>query len=650
MSVKKSSKSLLDRLLLFNSPYDKEALEDIRMKLLEQMKTAQTPGKPDGFSHYLNQMSVLKKEIDQVIIDDDKLLDDEYWSRGSQKDIYWKKESPWLEKSFEHKKWLRLRKHPSGVKTITDILAKETTVDKFIGDSQHMTIQQLIIFKTFLLTYFKNDERLWPVELNMDFSFLNTREKEQEKNQNQSYKDQLKTLFKSALSGAGPFVLKILQQINTSNSSKVEGGLKVSELAEDIFSTVPGLTEKESKFVVNSFQIDKTYIEKMNPKLLGSASIAETHITQAPEKYDYPPGTPTKVILKFIKPLYAYFFMCECNFLLTSAWKYITIAAKGDKKYIKQCRKLMMFFIGEFMKEFDYMGEFNNTILGYQNYNEENGIIKSILAVDCVVDPFPVLILSMAKGNTVDNLLKKTSDIEKDQVVQLYKYLDQLITKWFKITLWGSGFFHADLHPGNVMADDVPELFIIDYGSCGILTKRQQCLLITSMIISGQFWQIPLDQFNTLENQKKHQKNIETSKKFVKVIWEVCEVYDYTHAHLQHISEKILNYKKGLYYNYMFLDIIKYSDDIGTCSNNAVLLFGRALAYLGDLMKAVVDKCDDKNLCPVWWQIDSIIKTNLIAHPHQLVLFLTKGRVCTEDKAITLRKEKEEEKRQKNKQ
>lgn len=584
-------------------------LERMRMQIIEEMKKK-------TFDHYLKQMYKFRDESNNVLHSDSKILDDNYWTKPGSlcENPYWTKQSPELKSIF------KLDKSRSGTVTISTKLLSEKYVEQLIGTADWMTIQQKILFKTMILTYFKSNIRLLPIHLNMDFTFL----KAKSKTSALPALEQVKNLFKSLLSGAGPFILKILQQINTSNDSKIDGKISVSDITKDIFSMVPPLTKQETEFVLGSFNIDESYVTEPNykPKVLGSASIAETHKTFS-KKYDQ------KAVLKFIKPIYAYYFLCELNFLLSDAWKEIRIQSKGDEKHIKQCRKLLLFFANEFIKEFDYFGEYINTTIGFKIYNRPEDYVSSIVALECSINPFPVLVLSYVDGKSVDSSVGESS---KSELVTMYKHVDNLVKTWFKNTLWGNGFFHADLHPGNLIVDKSGIVNVIDFGSCGILSKTEQCAMITAMVISGQFVNMEKSKHNTEAGREAFEKNLKVSEKFVKAIWNVCHVKNYSSLHLKEVARKIVDLRfgdlsEGLNFSTLFLDIIKYSDDIGLCTNSPVLLFGRACAYIGSLMKRIEGKCNDVDVCPVWG-VDGIIQSNLIRHPGQLARFFTKGSVC----------------------
>ena len=628
--------SFLKKILGFISPFDVSKLQDVRTTILQEMKDK-------TFDYYLEKMKKINEEIDLIIGDDEKIIDDDYWEKHGQEETFWQKESPELNSIYKTQKLKRLGLvEPSGVTSLGSIFLTDKAVKKLVGEAEWMTAQQLILFRTIMSLYFKNNIKLWPVHLNMDLSFIKTQDKvksslfnnsNNNNNNNTNNKnddetdsrssrvivvDKVKLLFKSMLAGSGPFILKILQQINSNNNNTVKD-MKVADLTSDIFSNVPGLTESERDFVVSNFAIDSSYIDDMNPKMLGSASIAEAHVTFSKEHN-------TKAVMKFVKPMYAYYFLCEINFILTDIWKNLTRFADNNTTHILQCRKLLMFLVREFSKEFDYEGEFNNTVIGYEIYNEPMGPIKSMVAIEVKVNPFPVLIMEYVEGKALDKILNnpKTS---KEEYVVLYNNILILFSLWMKRTLWGkAGFFHSDLHPGNIIVDQKGDFNIIDYGSCGMLTKRQQCVMITAMMVSGQFQHLTTYELKTTKGQRIHEKNLKVSKKFVQLIWQICEVHGYKKTHLDDVAEKILIYGR-LNFVQLFLEIVEISDNIGECTNNPVLLFGRGVAYVGNLLDSIIKKCNNQELCPDF-KIKDLIKSALLKHPTQLISFFAKGRVC----------------------
>ena len=622
-----------------NSPFTLDKLYEIRMNILEIMKEKTT-------SYYLDKLQNITSEINKVIINDDFILQDNYWD-SIFKGTFWMTEYPQLKQSYTEKNIQRLSLfNPTGVISIIEKFVDEI-VDKIIGDSSWMTIQQQILFRSIISNYFKNHEKLWPIHLNMDLIYLKTTQKINKliKKGRKIEKINIEDLLlKSALSGSGTFILKMLQQLHN-NVNKTQN-TSLFKITSDVFNNVPTLTKDELSFVMNSLNIEPSYKNKMDLKPLGSASIAQTHTTFS-DKHNM------KAVIKIIKPMYLFYFLCECEYLLTKVWSTISeytkemiekIGESQDKQilYTKQARKILLFFIRDFIKEFDYYGEFVNTTIGYKE-NQKNNYpqIHSAIALDQVTDPFPVLILQSVSGTTLDNALK--SNLSKKNLSTIITNVNVLISDWYKNTLWGSGFFHADLHPGNIMVNEGGELFIIDYGSCGYITKKQQCLLISTMILSGQITFLPEtpnpnlnpNDKNDMINWKIHENNVKVCKKFVKLIWEVCDVMSYSEEHLDFVSESIMKYfpDRPIAYSELFIGVVKKSENIGSCTNNPIIFFGRALIYLGMIMLTLSEKCKEHNVCKPNWTMDAIISKNIIKNFAQVWNgsawnFLTKGRVC----------------------
>lgn len=600
-----------DWAILFNAPFSIPDMEIIRMRILQEMGSK-------GFSHYLDQMKLLQTEMDDIFTNETKLLDDEYWSRSICKDTYWEVESPWLATDYYNPKkaWRLWLAEPTGVSTLTTLFFTDSQAQLLLGDAYWMTVQQKILFRSIIGTYYNNNKRLWPVHLNMDYVY------KQISSDSQASKGVFFNILRSALAGSGTFILKILQQINTANETKL-GDAKITELAESVFGSVPGLTPAESQYLRARLQIRPEFVENMNPHILGSASLAEAHFTSAMVR-----GVKLDAVLKFVKPLYAYLFLCECNYLLTTVWQQIAITARAlpdidatqADVYVKQCRLLLMFFVGEFSKEFDYEQEFVNTTVGYPIYNQPSRHLRSIVAIEVAVNPFPALVLQRVNGKTLDSLLKDETDPGTVAIARkLYPWIVNLNAVWFANTLWGNGFFHSDLHPGNAMlAGDY--LYSIDFGSTGVLNPKQQCKIITAMLLSSKLY------FTANKTPAQERENVINIGKFVYVILELCEVKDIRFEDVEKITVKMIR-KNELWFSTMFLYVIAQAPDIGACSHNAVLMFGRGAAYLGSMLRKIVTLCGDPTKYPLL-EAKDLVTPNLIRRPWQLVRFATSGKAC----------------------
>ena len=601
------SSFLLNAMFKLKAPFSEEGLLNMRFQILKYMKEKK-------FNYFIDQMDTIRQEIEKLT--NEQIIDDNYWLIRFP-EPYWQRDFPYLDTLFKNQNVFYKSSEPN-MTLMTTMFMNELHAENLLGGTSWMTVQQQMLFKTIIMTYFKKNRRLWPIHLNMDMTFIQSQKKilNNPVNRNTTQNNNiLQTLCRSLLSGSGPFILKILQQINSSTNNKIAQNISVSEITRDIFDNVPGLTPAELDFVCSSLDIPQSYLTNMDPAILGSASIAEIHKTYSDE-YQMP------AVLKFIKPIYAFFFMCEVDYLLTDAWKMLSHYCNNNQTHLIQCRKLLMFFIKEFMREFDYYNEYVNTTMGYVIYNKPNQNLCSVTALQCSVNPFPVLILNYIEGSSIVSLL----NTPKINILEIHKMVTNLLTVWFKETLWGSGFFHSDMHLGNLLLDfKNSKLYTIDFGSCGVLNQQEQCAMITAMIISSKFIQAT----SKLSVEKRKKQNIKIAIEFVRTIWSVCNVTTYTQKHLHDIAIKIINKqtdnKNGILFSSLFLDIIEYSDNIGTCNNSAVLLFGRACAYIGDIMSRIENQCGSN--CPMW-NLKNVISSQLIYHPMQLIKFYTTKTIC----------------------
>ena len=79
-----------------------------------------------------------------------------------------------------------------------------------------------------------------------------------------------------------------------------------------------------------------------------------------------------------------------------------------------------------------------------------------------------------------DELAKKLEQLTKRQV-----YLADLVEQWVTEGIFGQGFYHGDLHAGNMLIDD-DGLTVIDFGNATTLTEKQQAEL-TRMVAAAAY-------------------------------------------------------------------------------------------------------------------------------------------------------------------
>ena len=632
------------RFIQFSSPFSIPEMENMRIRLMEEMINK-------SFGYYMKQMKDLVQAMKYILDDPDLahkdklILDDDYWVKHHRmSEPYWIQESPWLKDMFSGK-FYQLYNNKGKIISLTTSKLNRGVIKHFLGDPFWMTAQQKIFFRAMILTYYRYDIRLWPIHINIDYTFQKSLQSvSKKKNNTWQIKKLLKkkgsqelnymgrvivSLVKSALSGSGPFILKVLQQVNTSNTMDFNG-VKVADITGDVFSNVPGLIPQEVELLKNNLGVRKEFIDNMDPKILGSASISETHRTHDNQGH--------QAVIKIIKPIYAYYFLCEINFLLTTVWKMLreeTMEETSDpvrqQIFLLQTRKFLMYITQEFVKEFDYTSEFIHTTLGYRIYNRPSKGLQSIVALDFQENPLPGLVLQFVNGISLDDLYNHPTRVSKEDWKLIYERILTLHDIWYTEALWGSGFIHTDLHPGNIIWTTDKQLALIDYGSSVMISPKTQCLLIDAMFISGNI--VPIPDSLKYTNYKKWNKLIrlreKSAKKFVEKIWQICQVTSYTSKDVDTMTRGMLA-KSNLFFSNLFLFIVEHSNDIGICVHSDVLMFGRGVAYLHNVLENIIQHNPEFP----YFHITSIVEKNLRRHPAQLLKLLSNRSTCTKSDLI----------------
>lgn len=102
-------------------------------------------------------------------------------------------------------------------------------------------------------------------------------------------------------------------------------------------------------------------------------------------------------------------------------------------------------------------------------YTVENGAVRMIQK-----DGHEILHLTVTKENA-HKLVKSRKELGRklEQMQKRREYMAQLTQIWVTEGVFGAGFYHGDLHAGNIMVDD-DGLTVIDFGNATKLTTEQQ--------------------------------------------------------------------------------------------------------------------------------------------------------------------------------
>lgn len=289
--------------------------------------------------------------------------------------------------------------------------------------------------------------------------------------QKQQEKDRRKgSSLAGFLKGSGPLMQKMLQGLpdqGMPEAMKVALGDMKSGLTPIPDEVVRQRLEhlvKRSGNEVTEIKVDRS---------LGAASVGQAFLCRL-----FGPSYPQEgkeVVIKLLRP-------DARNRMVREKKIILDIAREADpsgvmaKTYEKQTEKIE--------EEFDLTIEEKNLKSG-DIYNTPGTGLKSVAGEKALAATVNTLVLEKAPGTTVDSYLKEVDAARKTaksrrelekilKTLELrHKHIAQVADKWVTEGIYGSGFYHGDLHAGNIMVDDNGAT-IIDYGNAIQLSKNQQ--------------------------------------------------------------------------------------------------------------------------------------------------------------------------------
>jgi ubiquinone biosynthesis protein len=213
--------------------------------------------------------------------------------------------------------------------------------------------------------------------------------------------------------------------------------------------------------------IDKSKITKINENPIAIGSVAQLHTAILPDN--------TKIIIKIIKP----------NI------KYII---ESDIKILKFLSRILYTFFNRFrrLKPLDVVLELEKNLIDEINlHNEEKNILnikkisKSLYNI-YIPDIFTefttnnILVIEYLDGINLTNIDKFFMKNIKGELIIKYLF-ESFYTQVFKY-----GFFHADLHPGNIMISinnkSNPIIIFIDFGIFSKININERKYLYSNLL------------------------------------------------------------------------------------------------------------------------------------------------------------------------
>ena len=317
------------------------------------------------------------------------------------------------------------------------------------------------------------------------------------------------------IKGAGPLLHKMMQGLPISSMPPMMQ-TAVKDVRSNLATIDEDIIDGQLHRIIQESDGAIERIEKVS--VLGAASVGETILVRV-----YAPGEEVgqEKVVKLLRPDVQNHMNRELEFMKKCAREVDKEAyrrlhkddANVEKRepaedYEGGMYKTYMNKIANIKKELDLRIEADNVDLG-KIYEDELLHIRSMRLDKDTKKMTGAIMLEKAPGMSVDKFLS-AMDAERKKIYKMHssgssnhdvlleldkfrnelmakqRYLLNMSCKWLEEALYKSGFFHGDLHAGNVMIDD-NGVTIIDYGNAHKLEKAESSGIINLIVAMSRY-------------------------------------------------------------------------------------------------------------------------------------------------------------------
>ena len=315
------------------------------------------------------------------------------------------------------------------------------------------------------------------------------------------------------IKGAGPLLHKMMQGLPISSMDE-----SMQEMVGDVRSRLmeidEDLVDGQLQQIIRESNGSIEHIDMI--KVLGAASVGQTVLVKVYEKGK---TEGTEKVVKILRPDVQNYMERERAFMEDCAKEvdreaYIRKHGAPPAEDFKG--GMLKTYLGKekaILRELDLRLEADNVEKG-SIYEDELLHIRSMKLDANTKSTVQTIVLEKADGVSVDkfmdkknedreNLEKTATKAEDKSKVHIYQsieelsalreelktkqqYLINLTSKWLDEAIFNTGFFHGDLHAGNVMIDD-EGVTIIDYGNASKLTPKEQTSILNLLAAAARF-------------------------------------------------------------------------------------------------------------------------------------------------------------------
>lgn len=345
---------------------------------------------------------------------------------------------------------------------------------------------------------------------------------------------------KYVLLNSGPFILKILQMIRPFLSTELAAKYNLTKL------TYPQLTSDQVnnvlRKVVNGWNMYNIITNV-------TASVGHVCIVNRTDRPD------DVFIIKIIKPLS----------IVQSCWEYKTLYNLFPENTCES--DFVRNMLESNGRELNVNGEISNLSKGHEYYTSDyrtiigeniNATLTAVQNKPGIIDNskcWYALTMTLAPGVPLSYLVERDMLLKDTHYrAKLHRCLDLLIYKFFS-TIVQYGFYHGDLHAGNIFFSfEQEQMTLIDFGAVGeidLFSKDQSIRDLLEIIIMSVFYNYDdmFDKMTTLLNTKCNGKDLIDMKsdpyiQMRKVLTEIKEHNIRNHAIEKQNTDE---YKEGIF-------------------------------------------------------------------------------------------------------
>lgn len=265
-----------------------------------------------------------------------------------------------------------------------------------------------------------------------------------------------------ALEALGPIFIKFGQMLSTRRD------LLPPDIADELAKLqdqVPPFSSKLALATLNEVYDEKvgSIFRRFNDTPVASASIAQVHLAELHDG--------TKVAVKILRPNIAPVIAHDISLMETGAWLAEALWEDGRRLRLKE---VVAEFAGHLDDELDLMREAANCSLLRRNFiNSHLLFVPEVYWDYCHKN---VMVMERINGTPISQtkkLMEQNIDIPK---------LARIGVEIFFTQVFRDGYFHADMHPGNIFVGADGRYIAVDFGIMGTLSDEDKNYLAQNFL------------------------------------------------------------------------------------------------------------------------------------------------------------------------